>query len=87
MFLRPIDLTSALRPDLQPEETLLSVHDAVGLYRDRYKIDDLQDGHVYLTSHRLCYVDDVNPRQKSVGIGLKDVDFVELSVSHGRRLM
>lgn len=32
MFLRPIDLTTALRPSLLPEETLLFVQDAVGLY-------------------------------------------------------
>ena len=32
MFLRQIDLTTALRPSLLPEETLLFVQDAVGLY-------------------------------------------------------
>ena len=32
MFLQPLDLTTALRPSLLPEETLLFVQDAVGLY-------------------------------------------------------
>jgi ESCRT-II complex subunit VPS36 len=32
MFLRQIDLTTALRPSLLPEESLLFVQDAVGLY-------------------------------------------------------
>jgi ESCRT-II complex subunit VPS36 len=32
MFLHPLDLTTALRPSLLPEETLLFVQDAVGLY-------------------------------------------------------
>jgi ESCRT-II complex subunit VPS36 len=32
MFLQPLDLTTALRPSLLPEEVLLFVQDAVGLY-------------------------------------------------------
>jgi hypothetical protein len=33
MFLKPVDLTTALRPSLLPDETLLFVQDAVGLYQ------------------------------------------------------
>ena len=32
MFLQPLDLTTALRPALLPDEALLFVQDAVGLY-------------------------------------------------------
>lgn len=32
MFLKPVDLTTALRPLLVQDETLLFVQDAVGLY-------------------------------------------------------
>lgn len=32
MFLQPLDLTTALRPILLPDEALLFVQDAVGLY-------------------------------------------------------
>jgi hypothetical protein len=32
MFLKPVDLTTALRPSLLPDETLLFVQNAVGLY-------------------------------------------------------
>lgn len=32
MFLRQLDLTTALRPSLLPDETLLFVQDSVGLY-------------------------------------------------------
>ncbi len=32
MFLHHLDLTTALRPSLLPEETLLFLQDAVGLY-------------------------------------------------------
>ena len=39
MFLQTLDLTTALRPELLPEETLLFVQDAVGLY-EGYAPDD-----------------------------------------------
>lgn len=32
MFFKPLDLTTALRPSLLPDEALLFVQDAVGLY-------------------------------------------------------
>jgi len=80
MTLRQLDLTTALRPSLLPEEVLLSVQDSVGLYRDKYKIEGHQNGHAYLTSHRICYVDNDEPRKSSVAIDLKDVDYPEFYV-------
>ncbi|KAL0261760.1 Vacuolar protein-sorting-associated protein 36 [Diplodia seriata] len=74
MFLHRLDLTTALRPELLPDETLLFVQDAVGLYEGKYKIPDYQDGHAYLTSHRVCYVDNKEPRKFSVAVNLKDVE-------------
>lgn len=47
----------------------------------KYKIPDYQDGHAYLTSHRICYVAADNPRKCSVGIDLKEIDRVEYQVS------
>ncbi|KAB8349860.1 hypothetical protein FH972_023873 [Carpinus fangiana] len=78
MFLRQIDLTTALRPSLLPDETLLFVQDAVGLYAGKFKLPDYQSGQAYLTSHRACYVDNEEPRKRAVAIDLKDVDRVEL---------
>ncbi|GAM35926.1 hypothetical protein TCE0_018f04631 [Talaromyces pinophilus] len=77
MFFKPLDLTTALRPSLLSDETLLFVQDAVGLYEGKYKIPNYQNGHAYLTSHRICYVATENPRQHSVAIDLKDVDRAE----------
>ncbi|EFE38735.1 hypothetical protein TRV_06609 [Trichophyton verrucosum HKI 0517] len=77
MFFQPVDLTTALRPCLLPDETLLFVQDAIGLYDGKYKIPRCQNGHAYLTSHRICYIDLEEPRGCSVGIDLKDVDRVE----------
>ncbi|KAF1834067.1 Vps36-domain-containing protein [Decorospora gaudefroyi] len=74
MFLHQLDLTTALRPSLLPEETLLFVQDAVGLYEGKFKIPQYQNGHSYLTSHRVCYVDHNEPRKHSVAIYLKDVE-------------
>ncbi|KAJ5309105.1 hypothetical protein N7508_004484 [Penicillium antarcticum] len=81
MFFKALDLTTALRPLLLPDETLLFVQDAVGLYEGKYKIQNYQNGHAYLTSHRVCYVATEDPRKYSVAIDLKEIDRVEYQVS------
>lgn len=40
----------------------------------KQKIPNYQNGQVYLTSHRICYVDKEDPRKFSTAIDLKDVD-------------
>ncbi|KAF2662360.1 Vps36-domain-containing protein [Lophiostoma macrostomum CBS 122681] len=80
MFLHQLDLTTALRPSLLPEETLLFVQDAVGLYEGKFKIAQYQNGQAYLTSHRVCYVDHDEPRKCSVAINLKHVERSEFYV-------
>ncbi|KAJ5341545.1 hypothetical protein N7541_010669 [Penicillium brevicompactum] len=77
MFFKSLDLTTALRPLLLPDETLLFVQDAVGLYEGKYKVQNYQNGHAYLTSHRVCYVAAEDPRKYSVAIDLKELDRVE----------
>ncbi|KAL4965334.1 ESCRT-II subunit protein VPS36 [Aspergillus stella-maris] len=77
MFFKALDLTTALRPLLLPDETLLFVQDAVGLYEGKYKVANYQNGHAYLTSHRVCYVAVDEPRKYSVGIDLKEIDRAE----------
>ncbi|KAK3986538.1 EAP30/Vps36 family-domain-containing protein [Cladorrhinum sp. PSN332] len=77
MFLKKIDLTTALRPSYLPDEDLLFVQDNVGLYEGKYKLPNQQNGQVYLTSHRICYVDKAEPRKYSVALDLKDVERYE----------
>ncbi|KAI1345090.1 EAP30/Vps36 family-domain-containing protein [Xylariaceae sp. FL0016] len=77
MFLKQIDLTTALRPSYLPDEVLLFVQDNVGLYEGKYKLPSQQNGQVYLTSHRICYVDKQEPRKHSVALDLKDVERFE----------
>ena len=85
MSLRPIDLTTALRPALLPDEILLFVQDAVGLYAGKAKLAGHQNGHAYLTSHRACYVDNERPRRSPVAVYLRDVERCELHVSVSKR--
>lgn len=77
MFLQHIDLTTALRPSYLTDEVLLYVQDNVGLYEGKFKIPDHQNGQIYLTSHRICYVDNNEPRKNSIAIDLKDVERYE----------
>ncbi|KAI0390528.1 Vps36-domain-containing protein [Xylariaceae sp. FL0594] len=77
MFLKQIDLTTALRPSYLPDEVLLFVQDNVGLYEGKYKLPNQQCGQVYLTTHRICYVDSQEPRKYSVCLDLKDVERYE----------
>ncbi|ROW02090.1 hypothetical protein VSDG_02495 [Cytospora chrysosperma] len=74
MFLKQLDLTTALRPAYLPDEVLLFVQDNVGL---KYKLPNQQNGQVYLTSHRICYVDKADPRKNSVALDLKDIERYE----------
>jgi ESCRT-II complex subunit VPS36 len=87
MFFKSLDLTTALRPLLLPDEILLFVQDAVGLYEGKYKIQNYQNGHAYLTSHRVCYVAAEDPRKYSVAIDLKEIDRVESQVRHAYILL
>ncbi|KAK3400022.1 EAP30/Vps36 family-domain-containing protein [Sordaria brevicollis] len=77
MFLKNLDLTTALRPSYLPDEDLLFVQDNVGLYEGKYKLPNQQNGQVYLTSHRICYVDKAEPRKYSAALDLKDVERYE----------
>ncbi|KAG9246205.1 vacuolar protein sorting protein-like protein [Calycina marina] len=79
MFLQHLDLTTALRPLYLEDEVLLFVQDNVGLYEGKYKIPDHQNGQIYLTSHRICYVDNDQARKNSVAIDLKDIEGYEIS--------
>lgn len=44
------------------------------LNNSKYKVPNYQNGHAYLTSHRICYVAADEPRKYSVGIDLKEID-------------
>ncbi|KAK9450241.1 EAP30/Vps36 family-domain-containing protein [Limtongia smithiae] len=72
-----IDLTAAHRPVLFVDETDILVQNSVGLYEGLTRLQEYQNGRLYLTSHRICYVDIDSPLTKSVAINLPDVKSVE----------
>ncbi|THC99218.1 hypothetical protein EYZ11_001306 [Aspergillus tanneri] len=43
----------------------------------KYKVSNYQNGHAYLTSHRVCYVAVDEPRKHSVAVDLKEIDRAE----------
>lgn len=46
----------------------------------KFKLPNHQDGQIYLTSHRICYVDKQEPRKHSVALDLKDIERYEFYV-------
>jgi len=90
---RSIDRTSAGRPALLDGEAILFVQNSVGLYdgydlcsvcgntNDRkFKSPNHQDGTIYLTTHRVCYVDEIKPMLYSTGVDLAQIAKIETSV-------
>lgn len=53
---------------------------ADGVIERKYKIPNCQQGYAYLTSLRVCYVDEKDPRKNSVALDLREVDRVEYQV-------
>ena len=47
----------------------------------KFKLPNQQNGQVYLTSHRICYVDKEAPRKHSVALDLKAIERYEFYVS------
>ena len=89
---RHIDRTSAGRPTLSENEQILFVQNSVGLYDGftakrtailmlrKFKSPNHQDGTIYLTTHRVCYVDEIKPMLYSIGVNLEQIDKIETSV-------
>ncbi|CAG8841280.1 19874_t:CDS:2, partial [Racocetra persica] len=65
------ELNSTLRPVLLVNETILAIQDNVGLYDGNEKAIDYMKGTVYLTSHRIIYVDSQNPSTNSITVEIK----------------
>ncbi|KAK9459742.1 EAP30/Vps36 family-domain-containing protein [Lipomyces oligophaga] len=72
-FWQPLDLTPGHRPALYDDETDVLVQNGCGIYEGRVRLEGYQNGRLYLTSHRICYVDIVAPLLNSVSINLPDL--------------
>ncbi|CAI2163835.1 10832_t:CDS:10 [Funneliformis geosporum] len=66
-----VELTSTLRPVLNEGETILAIQDNVGLYDGNEKAAGYMNGKVYLTSHRIIYVDSEQPNTNSIGVEIR----------------
>jgi ESCRT-II complex subunit VPS36 len=88
---RTLDRTAAGRPSLSDNEAILFVQNSVGLYDgytltstkaddSKFKSPNHQDGTVYLTTHRVCYVDEIKPMLYSTGVDLSQIAKIETSV-------
>jgi len=68
---QPISITnSSLGAHLYPSEEVFLLTGNVGLYSGPYKSIPHAGGTVYLTSHRLFYIDDTNPHSHSCFLAL-----------------
>jgi hypothetical protein len=75
-----LDCTRGMLMALEPISCAIGGRVANRVFCRKYKIPDYQNGSVYLTSHRICYVDNEDPRRNSIAIDLKDVDRYEFYV-------
>jgi ESCRT-II complex subunit VPS36 len=76
--LQSLSLTaSSLGSHLLPHEEILSLCPSIGLYTANVKLPQHQDGTVYLTSHRIIYVDELDSRKQSGFLELQSVKMME----------
>ncbi|OLL24961.1 Vacuolar protein-sorting-associated protein 36 [Neolecta irregularis DAH-3] len=74
-----LNLSASGRPDFESNEQIVFIQSNVGLYNGRQKSMDYQHGSVYLTSRRICYVDQERPATHSLFIPLFSVSRFETS--------
>ncbi|KAK4048559.1 Vacuolar protein-sorting-associated protein 36 [Microbotryomycetes sp. JL201] len=73
----PIDASSqTLSAQLYPDEHVIMQQDGVGLYDGKDKAPDYFDGRLYLTSHRLVFINS-NRRAQSIALSLDTVEQTE----------
>ncbi|CAG8593564.1 5710_t:CDS:2 [Ambispora leptoticha] len=73
----PIELAGSQQPLLIVDERLLVVQDNVGLFDGVEKNTKYGNGKLYLTSHRIIYVDSKQPGNHSIALDLKLVRGLE----------
>ncbi|KAJ2480837.1 Vacuolar protein-sorting-associated protein 36, partial [Coemansia sp. RSA 2320] len=68
-----VELAQTQRPVLDSGEKIVCVQNRVGLYKGDERDVDHDSGTVYLTTHRIVYVDQERPLERSVGLDLSRV--------------
>ncbi|ORY04710.1 Vps36-domain-containing protein [Basidiobolus meristosporus CBS 931.73] len=65
-----LELNPSLRPKLLKDEVVNVLQSSVGLYEGKKRCLEYDDGVVYLTTHRILYVDNTDPQNKSLSLKL-----------------
>lgn len=76
-------MTISKTPTLQDDETIRASEQNVCLYKGNQE-SKYEKGWVYLTDHRLCYVDDDRPEDNSIGLDLNQVENAEYAAKFVR---
>ncbi|KAH3679769.1 hypothetical protein WICMUC_000735 [Wickerhamomyces mucosus] len=72
-----VELSGGDRPVLREGELDIHFENNIGLYQGKSKILKRQNGRIYLTSQRLIYIDNYNPKDYSLSIELMDVKYID----------
>ncbi|KAI8968534.1 EAP30/Vps36 family-domain-containing protein [Mycotypha africana] len=70
-------LSASKQPELLQDETILLRQGRIGLYEGKHKLEHFQDGICYLTTHRIIYVDKLDPMNYSAELSLSYVTHIE----------
>ncbi|CCO30155.1 Vacuolar protein-sorting-associated protein 36 AltName: Full=ESCRT-II complex subunit VPS36 [Rhizoctonia solani AG-1 IB] len=70
---RRVDGTIPITALLYEDEGLVASQDTVGLYDGKEKAPDHQNGTIHVTSHRLIYIDNLQPRKFSASCNLSRI--------------
>ncbi|KAJ2878286.1 Vacuolar protein-sorting-associated protein 36, partial [Coemansia asiatica] len=72
--MNPAELGPTQRPLLKSTEKIICIQNKVGLYEGNQRDEEHDSGTVYLTTHRLFYVDQQLPRERSLVLELSSID-------------
>ncbi|KIY44855.1 hypothetical protein FISHEDRAFT_67272 [Fistulina hepatica ATCC 64428] len=74
---KPVNGTIPVQALLYDKESLYAEQDGVGIYNGQQKSDEHQNGTVYVSSHRLFYIDALKPHRHSFELDLSCVTRTE----------
>ncbi|KAJ2236182.1 Vacuolar protein-sorting-associated protein 36 [Coemansia sp. RSA 1722] len=72
--MNPAELGPTQRPLLKSTEKIICIQNKVGLYEGNQRDEEHDCGTLYLTTHRLFYVDQQRPRERSLVLELSSID-------------
>lgn len=74
-----VEVTASGQPILRENEKDILIDQMVGLYHNKSKILNRQNGRIFLTSQRIIYVDDLLPTKNSLCLELDDIESLQYS--------